>query len=244
MTTASGKRASSRTPFRAAAVVLCVTFAAVLAGLNAGSASSLGGLRSTALAAASAANGATLDSFADSAARSLTSRATSCGKVWSVSGGSLYTTGSGAAVADGGSMVTGTLPQCATAPAPTGVAALGTAKGSGNFGVLMHAAAGGRPATAAVFVASGGGSVSLRRIEANGSYTTLATGSGGGGSSGDTRALSLQYASGVYTVRVNGLSVATYTVPVAQRVAYQLNSGLGVVSFADSRSTFEQVLAL
>ena len=221
----------TRLPALAAAALL------VSALVGAAHAATLGTVTSSTMQVASFTTGAFLDEFTAPAGGSLAARTDTCGDRWAVTGGAFTTTGSGAVVASGTAKVTATVPLCGHQPSADALVGANMRNtGPGTFGLLMHAAADGSPAVALTY-STADGTVRLTRFDGTGASTELAAASRQPTSSGN-RYLTLAYAGGTYTARVNGSVVLTATVAGTVRTTLEQNRQVGLVAVADSKTTF------
>ena len=237
MTTSTQRKAGHR----AAAWVFVVLagLLLVLAGTAAGAqAARVGPLASATLLGQSTGYGAITSSFGNPSGTSLVSTTTACSAPWTVTGGTMQIS-SGMVASMTNALVTASVPLCfSSGPNAEAAGELRTSGNSGTFGVLVHAASGGRPSTAAIYD-SGAGSLVLRRISATGTLTTLATRTGAGAGNG-VRHLRLLYLDGVYTVAINDTVLITHTVPDATtRTAYETNRAVGIVAVNDTKTAFD-----
>ena len=195
---------------------------------------------SATLMARSYATGAITSSFTSTSGAALSATTDACDQRWSVLPASpvnamaITSTGSVAATISG--VVTATVPVCGHTGVNAEVAGdLRTTGGGSSFGVLLHAAPGGRPATAAVFSS---GIVTIQRISATGTVSSWSPTASVNNSNG-ARYLRLAYVDGVYTVFVNNASVLSYTATAAQRTEAEQNRSVGIVAISDTRTTFD-----
>lgn len=213
------------------------------AGLTGASAASNGGLRPAPLQAQHWSQGPITEPFDYPVGSSLAGQTNACGDTWTVVGGTFTITPDGTAVASDSPLVTGTVPLCDSTSVNEEAAGDLHWRGSATFGLLVHAATGGRPSTAALYSNQGAGTVRLVRIGQSGAQTEWArvTGTGGGNS---TRFMRLVYVDGVYSVWVNNVQVLTYTVPTqAARSQVEAANAVGIVSLSDNKSWFDNFQA-
>jgi hypothetical protein len=180
-----------------------------------------------------------LTSMFGTAAPSLAGTPINCTtNTWTVTGGTMQVTG-GAVISTTNALVTATVPLCFSSGANAEAGGDLRTSGSGSaFGVLLHAAAGGRPSTAAVYD-SANGTVRLQRISATGTLTTWNQRTGLSTANG-VRHLRLWYLDGVYTATLNGTTLFTHTVPdPTTRAAVEANGAVGIVAVSDTKTTFD-----
>jgi hypothetical protein len=226
---------------RDCAVVCTFAVGVLLATATHALAASTGGLLSASLFARSYSVGAVLDTFSEPPGTSLASTTDACGDQWHVVGGTVTITSGQTAVSSTSGLVTASVPLCFGGSDPNEEAGGDIhSSGSSLFGLLLHARAGGRPATAAIYSNSGAGSLQIERIAADGTLTVWAsvTGTGGGNI---PRYLDFTYINGIYTASINNVSLLSYTVTAAQRATVEAANEVGLVAVNDTRSTFDNL---
>lgn len=223
-------------------IAVGVATAAAVA-LSPASASSLGAVTSTSLLAASYTTGGIVATFNYPAGTSLAATTDLCGDTWQVVGGTFTITAGQTAVSSTSALVTASVPLCGYPNHPNEeVGGDIHSSGSSSFGLLLNAQPGGRAATAALYTNSGAGTLQIERIDAAGVATVWATTTATGG--GNTpRFLRFVYLNGVYTASVNNIVLLTYTTSSAQRAAVEAFNEIGIASFSDTKSTFDDLQA-
>jgi hypothetical protein len=202
-------------------------------------AASLGGLASSSLLAQANSTGAITSSFSFPAGTSLATTLDGCGNPWTVVGGAFVISSGGTAVSSSSGLVTATVPLCNSASVNEEAGGDIHSSGSSTFGIVVNAATGGRPGTAAIYNNSGAGTVQLQRIDASGALTTWAqvTSVGGGNT---PRFLRLAYVNGAYQASVNNVVVLSYTISdPSTRAAVEAHNAIGIASVSDTKSSFD-----
>lgn len=195
-------------------------------------------LTSTSLLGQSFRTGALTDTFADASGTSLATTKDACGSTWTVNGGTFAITASQTVQSTTNALVTATVPLCDATSVDAEAGGDLRAGSSPNFGVLVHAAAGGRPATAAYYSSANSGSLIIRRISSTGTFTTWASRTGVGATN-IVRHLRLVYSAGVYSASINGGTPLTYTPDATTKSAVEANRAVGFVAFSDTGTTFD-----
>lgn len=212
------------------ATTTAIACAVVVAVAVPGSAASLGGVAAAGIFAQTGTGYTKLYVMSDNFAGNggLNARIIASGQTWTTRSGTWSTVSSTARTTSTANTQIAFLPWLNV---PSRVTATLAVSGTYRAGVVMHQDAAGAVGTALV-INNSGGSVTIARLSAANGFTALASTTGAGNGT-----WSLEYAGGVYTAKNNGVSVLTYTVPVASRPAYEANTNVGLYARAGNTNT-------